>query len=63
MSKIVTLDGIKNNHNAYCGEDCVKTFFKFLTVCNFQSTKSPVERNSLLSKFFCYITWLVISPG
>ena len=32
------------------------------TVCNFQSIKSPVELNSLLSKFFCYITWLVISP-
>ena len=27
------------------------------TVCNFQSMKSPVELNSLLSKFFCYITW------
>ena len=23
--------------------------------------KSPVELNSLLSKFFCYITWFVIS--
>ena len=32
------------------------------SVCNFQSTKSPVELNSLLSKLFCYITWLVISP-
>ena len=32
------------------------------TVCNFQSRKSPVELNSLLSKLFCYITWLVISP-
>ena len=32
------------------------------TVCNFQSMKSPVELNSLLSKFFCYITWFVISP-
>ena len=27
-------------------------------VCNFQSMKSPVELNSLSSKFFCYITWL-----
>ena len=33
-----------------------------LSVCNFQSMKSPVELNSLLSKFFCYITWFVISP-
>ena len=32
------------------------------SVCNFQSMKSPVELNSLLSKFFCYITWFVISP-
>ena len=24
--------------------------------------KSPVELNSLLSKFFCYITWFVIPP-
>ena len=31
------------------------------TVCNFESMKSPVELNSLLSKFFCYITWFVIS--
>ena len=31
------------------------------TVCNFQSTNSPVELNSLLSNFFCYITWFVIS--
>ena len=31
-------------------------------VCNFQSLKTPVELNSLLSKFLCYITWLVISP-
>ena len=31
-------------------------------VCNFQSIKNPVELNSLLSKLFCYITWLVISP-
>ena len=30
-----------------------------LPVCNFQSMKSPVELNSLLSKFFCYITWLL----
>ena len=30
-------------------------------VCNFQSMKSPVELNDLLSKFFCYITWFVIS--
>ena len=30
-----------------------------VSVCNFQSMKSPVELNSLLSKFFCYITWLL----
>ena len=33
-----------------------------ITVCNFQSMKSPVELNSLFSKFFCYITWFIISP-
>ena len=33
-----------------------------ITVCNFQSMKSPVELNSLFSSFFCYITWFVISP-
>ena len=32
------------------------------SVCNFQSMKTPVELNSLLWKFFCYITWFVISP-
>ena len=31
-------------------------------VCSFQSTKSPMELNSLLSKFSYYITWLVVSP-
>ena len=29
-----------------------------MSVCNFQSMKSPVELNCLFSKFFCYITWL-----
>ena len=32
------------------------------TVCNFQSMKTHVELNSLLSKFFCYITWFAKSP-
>ena len=27
-------------------------------VCNVQSMKSPLQMNSLLSKLFCYITWL-----
>ena len=37
-----------------------KTHIKITkTVCDFQSMKSPVELNSLLSKFFCYITWFV----
>ena len=31
-------------------------------VFNFQCMKSPVELNSLFSKFFCYITWFVVSP-
>ena len=31
-------------------------------VCNFQSMNSPMELNSLSSKFFCYITGLVTSP-
>ena len=32
-----------------------------ISVCNFQSMKSPVELNNLLPKFFCYITWFVIT--
>ena len=28
-------------------------------VYNFQSMESPVELNRLLSRFFCYITWLL----
>ena len=32
------------------------------TVRNFQSMKSPVELNSLLSKLICYITRFAISP-
>ena len=35
---------------AKCWEDRERS------VCNFQSMKSPVELNSLLPKFFCYIT-------
>ena len=31
------------------------------SVSNFQSMKSSVELNSLLSKFFCCITWFVTS--
>ena len=27
------------------------------SVCNFQSIKIPVELNSLLMKFFCYVIW------
>ena len=30
---------------------------RFISVCNFQSMKSPVELNSLLLTIFCYITW------
>ena len=33
------------------------------SVCNFQSMNSPVELNSLSSKFFCYITRFVTSPA
>ena len=40
--------------NFYLGKACQLAY----TVCNFQSMKTPVELNSLLSKFFCYITWL-----
>ena len=32
---------------------------RIISVCNLQSMKSPLELNSLLSKFFCYITWLL----
>ena len=28
-----------------------------ISVCNFQSMKSPVQLNSLFLIFFCYITW------
>ena len=45
--------------------DCeilLETILDTETVCNFQSMKSPVELNRLLSKFFCYMTWFVISP-
>ena len=29
------------------------------SVCDFQSMKSPLELNSILSKVFCCITWLL----
>ena len=32
------------------------------SVYNFQSMKTPVKLNSLLSKFLCYNTWFVILP-
>ena len=41
---------------------CAALSKKSKSVCNFQSMKRPVELNSLLSKFFCYTTWFVISP-
>ena len=41
---------------------CMKKMYPLLSVCNFQSMKSPMEPNSLLSKSFCCITLLVISP-
>ena len=37
-------------------EKASKIFF-INSVCNFQSIKSPMELNSLLSKFFCYVAW------
>ena len=44
----------------------INTFLRRLlrtyAVCNFQPMKSPVELNSLLSKFLCYITWFAKSP-
>ena len=45
----------------FCPKNRLSKIFT-ITVWNFQSMKSPVELNSLLLKFFCYITWLVISP-
>ena len=52
------------DENIGLDQDVLKTkyVFKTFSVCNFQSMKTPVELNSLLSKFFCYITWFVISP-
>ena len=44
---------------------CVGTIYFpkiYRTVCSFLSMKSPVEMNSLLSKFLCYIALSVISP-
>ena len=51
---------MKNNH--FDTEFCLVIIYLLYSVCNFQAMKSPMELNSLLSKFFCYITWLVISP-
>ena len=50
MSKIATFDGIKNNHNAYCSEDCMKTFFKSLRehamkIINFEKKKMTLTTN------------------
>ena len=42
--------------------DTEKCFFIYISAGNFQSIKNRVELNSLLSKLFCYITSLVISP-
>ena len=36
-----------------------ENFVEAASVCDFQSMKSPVELNSLLSKLFCGITWLL----
>ena len=52
--------GRKKNELSEEEEEWIENFLE--TVCIFQSIKSPVELSSLLSKFFCYITWFVISP-
>ena len=44
-----------------CGRHCSKQDAYIGSVCNFQSMKTPVKLNNLLSKFFCCITWFVIS--
>ena len=38
---------------------CIQNYLQPNTVCNFQSMKTIVELNSLLSKFFSYITSLL----
>ena len=60
-------DVSENSKVYYMVDFCKMEFMKGVgsksrSVCNFQSMKSPVKLNSLLSKFFCYITWFVISP-
>ena len=45
-----------------CKNEFCKNVYLPISVCNFPSMKSPVELNNLSSKFFCYITWSVISP-
>ena len=52
----------KKNVFVFCCYVTNTTMLSVDTVCNFQSMKTVVELNSLLSKFFCDITWFVISP-
>ena len=56
----------KNENKYYCNIFLEKgsykdkwTFVYYKSVCNFQSMKCSVELNSLLSKFYCFITWLL----
>ena len=39
---------------------CIFMLLKITENNYFQSMKSPVELNSLFSKFFCYINWFVL---
>ena len=51
----------KEKNRQHSHERSSRTWKKgwFSTACNFQSMKSSVELNSLLSKFFRYIIWLL----
>ena len=60
QSKIEFEDGHVNFKILFVKAEKVSEFL--ISVCNFQSMKSPVELNSLLSTFFCYVTWFVKSP-
>ena len=54
-------ENLKIVDSTICQQTAQKMKF-CITVCNFQSMKSTVELNRLFLKFFCYITWFVISP-
>ena len=55
--KGLAVGSLRDNILFVSKKDYAKMSNTRVTVCNFQSMKSPMKLNSLLLKFFCCVTW------